>query len=188
MDGYFPVFSDFETAEQPFSLIYQDMCFDSLQLTFYSLFGDSVTVSERNVSKGKICINPRKLDRLAGYERGRIPTKHGGNKEIYISYESIGCFLSSEETLKWSSKAPLQLEYGQRYGEETSLTSIDSFPRKALAAIQSAQKIRLSPGNANIDIVRIKVGPYIHELNDMTNDLSSIRKLFSEVTGRPLSR
>ncbi len=45
MDGYPPVFSDFETAEQPFSLIYQDMCFDSLQLTFYSLFGDSVTVS-----------------------------------------------------------------------------------------------------------------------------------------------
>jgi len=182
MDGYSPVFSDFETPDQPFSFAYQDMYFDSLQLTFHSLFGDSVTVVERNISKGKICVNPRKLDRLAGYERGRIPTKYGANKEIYISYESIGCFGGREKSLRWSAKSPSQLEYGEFYDTDIVLLATqNNFQQKAIEAIHLAQQTELSLGDFNTTIVHIKVGAYVLQLNDMTNDLSSIRALFASV-------
>lgn len=89
---------DFSTDENYFGSLYQNVCYDSLHLTFESCFGDQVEVIEKTLPRGKIRLATERLDASVGYIRGPVP-KATDFSSIMIVLRTYGCFSSREETL-----------------------------------------------------------------------------------------
>ncbi|MEM9526969.1 MAG: hypothetical protein AAGA31_10190, partial [Bacteroidota bacterium] len=181
-DGYILHGTEFWTEEMPFGYLFDDICYDSLVLTYYSCFGDSVSIMTPVLPAGQLNIPVKRLDRLAGYTRKKI-SKTEGTPEIVISLEMMGCFSFSEQTLKISENnlgiltQYFEFDWEQIFRENISPVSQHLYA-KTLAAIHTAQNTKSENESTTFYFAKIKVGNSIIRLNDYEHDLRSIHDLF----------